>query len=114
MLYGPKRVPVTHFGKNGLNPCSNGICSTGIPTTYNTARQRQVLILVLMEYALRDESYSHMYAALTVLILVLMEYALRGLRGFRLLTSVRVLILVLMEYALRVPQSTTAFRFWRS
>ena len=39
--------------KTGLNPCSNGICSkscTGVPLSY----YRRVLILVLMEYALRE------------------------------------------------------------
>ena len=67
---------------NGLNPCFNGICSRrnilrSIPKTAN------VLILVLMEYALEDV-YSSVCIlnCLFVLILALMEYALEGPRLF--------------------------------
>ena len=38
-----------------------------------------VLILVLMEYALREVRFSQNLGELTVLILVLMEYALRDI-----------------------------------
>ncbi len=89
----------------------------------------RVLILVLMEYALRDERFSCLMVMYFVLILVLMEYALRAgqYRGhlqlerclnpcFNGICSARyqqrlanamasgVLILVLMEYALRVNE----------
>ena len=64
----------------------------------------QVLILVLMEYGLRDNlSHEGTCWVFDVLILVLMEYGLREAndilsRSWR----VNVLILVLMEYGLRV------------
>ena len=86
-----------------------------------------VLILVLMEYALRDpfrKSGKRLQRCLnpcfngicsarrtgttttllnsSVLILVLMEYALRANVRFRTYHDLYVLILVLMEYALRV------------
>ena len=62
-----------------------------------------VLILVLMEYALRVvRDCTHLYA-IGVLILVLMEYALRASQATSIVYSEEiVLILVLMEYALRV------------
>ena len=65
-------------------------------------KSTNVLILILMEYALWDKTNAH-YAKdnINVLILILMEYALwdhhecpKSRRG------VRVLILILMEYAL--------------
>ncbi len=60
-----------------LNPCSNGICSASI-RPQGESDNLTVLILVLMEYALRDcilRSFDH---EVVVLIRVLMEYALRG------------------------------------
>ena len=61
-----------------LNPCSNGICSASNPQNYGYISEKLVLILVLMEYALRVVS-SKKYPSIEalVLILVLMEYALR-------------------------------------
>ena len=38
--------------RQGLNPCSNGICSLTILPRINPWRNKRVLILVLMEYAL--------------------------------------------------------------
>ena len=63
----------------------------------------RVLILVLMEYGLREHEIElNAQRPYRVLILVLMEYGLRGFRNIRRLVSIRVLILVLMEYGLRV------------
>ncbi len=62
-----------------LNPCCNGICSARSCLLFTASKRRvHVLILVVMEYALRASA-----CALTiewyirVLILVVMEYALR-------------------------------------
>ncbi len=61
-----------------------------------------VLILVLVEYALRDaEFFNGGYYRRVVLILVLVEYALRGKHFASIGTNKKVLILVLVEYALR-------------
>ena len=60
-----------------------------------------VLILVLMEYALRGGQKPHPHPRTAVLILVLMEYALRGSKRNAMEIFRAVLILVLMEYALR-------------
>ena len=38
----------------GLNPCSNGICSSSTDRGYFYYDNIEVLILVLMEYALRE------------------------------------------------------------
>ncbi len=62
-----------------------------------------VLILVLMEYALRVYCCHYIWRS-NVLILVLMEYALRDGCGSTILIVI-VLILVLMEYALRDTES---------
>ncbi len=61
---------------SSLNPCFNGICSAreGVETT---SMDVEVLILVLMEYALRAKEEVSLCKQLLVLILVLMEYALR-------------------------------------
>ena len=61
-----------------LNPCSNGRCSASLFTKALTSKSATVLILVLMEDALREverEDGTHLF--LLVLILVLMEDALR-------------------------------------
>jgi hypothetical protein len=55
-----------------------------------------------MEYALRGDPRRVQYQYGLVLILVLMEYALRDLNWPRGQRKHTVLILVLMEYALRV------------
>ena len=74
-----KRWPVLQSRTLCLNPCSNGICSTSTGAFTQPKAGAVVLILVLMEYALRaiQECQPHPLAA--VLILVLMEYALRAL-----------------------------------
>ena len=63
----------------------------------------KVLILVLVEYALRELANlaGHSFST-KVLILVLVEYALRGDCGLSYAYPGQVLILVLVEYALRV------------
>ena len=70
----------TEASKNGLNPCSNGRCSTRSRAERLREQPHQVLILVLMEDALRavDRTPERM-EQLDVLILVLMEDALRAL-----------------------------------
>ena len=108
----------------GLNPCSNGICSL-TRTSAASEQQVQVLILVLMEYALwpgcqlprnwrkrglnpcsngicslTTNTDEKLFVNAIVLILVLMEYALWP-RSDRCRSAYgQVLILVLMEYAL--------------
>ena len=55
-----------------------------------------------MEYALRGEPANSQQAQTrVVLILVLMEYALRVMKWYKIWLILSVLILVLMEYALR-------------
>ena len=73
---------------------------TGPP--YGVARLSSppVLILVLMEYGLRDQGQREPLTIM-VLILVLMEYGLRGSLLRIQQTILVVLILVLMEYGLR-------------
>ena len=88
-----------------LNPCSNGRCSARCGEGCIIFRIISVLILVLMEDALRDRQTTRYNTALSVLILVLMEDALRAVRRNRKQRGARVLILVLMEDALR--ESTT-------
>ena len=65
-----------------LNPCSNGRCSA---SRHRWAGQRSlhtVLILVLMEDALREDgTICDSYSDIEVLILVLMEDALRVIRA---------------------------------
>ena len=83
-----------------LNPCSNGICSLTF-TNHASTKWTEVLILVLMEYALWPKGSTLCRTKRTVLILVLMEYALwqQGIESSRWWRQI-VLILVLMEYAL--------------
>ena len=61
----------------GLNPCSNGRCSASGKLDEEMAQILSVLILVLMEDALRDTNDFTEVAFIKVLILVLMEDALR-------------------------------------
>ena len=85
-----------------LNPCFNGICSARSSHSRLTGIWCEVLILVLMEYALRAWTHSVIGRNNHVLILVLMEYALReSVVSNAKYLSGYVLILVLMEYALR-------------
>ena len=59
-----------------------------------------------MEYALRDvHVVEGTKAVKIVLILILMEYALRVPDDEEMATELAVLILILMEYALRVQES---------
>ena len=60
-----------------LNPCFNGICSQRRLALLTAKTRRAVLILVLMEYALRAPDEVDWLKRIFVLILVLMEYALR-------------------------------------
>ena len=69
--------------------------------TKGEKRSIQVLILVLMEYALEVfQSWIFISSHALVLILVLMEYALEAVQNKRSGQVHTVLILVLMEYAL--------------
>ena len=62
----------------GLNPCFNGIWSASEDFP-SAVKCESVLILVLMEYGLREEDvYITDIWSITVLILVLMEYGLRA------------------------------------
>ena len=56
MLYEVKAFRLEEILK-GLNPCSNGICSTRV-LLRTTAANCRVLILVLMEYALRARGFA--------------------------------------------------------
>ena len=68
-----------------LNPCSNGRCSARVYfQSYNSVVA--VLILVLMEDALRDLLSIPLELLVSVLILVLMEDALRAFLS-QLITS---------------------------
>ena len=62
---------------NCLNPCSNGRCSASFKAFNHNNKIDVVLILVLMEDALRDMFTLLFDTAMLVLILVLMEDALR-------------------------------------
>ena len=62
-----------------LNPCFNGICSRRRKSGQSGFKCPQVLILVLMEYALEVYNCFRNSAGSIVLILVLMEYALEVL-----------------------------------
>ncbi len=67
-----------------------------------------VLILVVMEYALRVIRTVVSEVGVGVLILVVMEYALREVSIFSQICKFFVLILVVMEYALRGTYTITA------
>ena len=85
-----------------LNPCSNGRCSASEGSLTLELDDHGVLILVLMEDALRAAILWKSYQKGYVLILVLMEDALQvRTQGSGCLSSTTVLILVLMEDALR-------------
>ena len=60
-----------------LNPCSNGRCSQSLSGNEVKALLSEVLILVLMEDALRELIMPRKRNGKAVLILVLMEDALR-------------------------------------
>ena len=61
-----------------LNPCCNGICSKTEQERIGKAVPLAVLILVVMEYALRHHAlFRELRWHDWVLILVVMEYALR-------------------------------------
>ena len=80
MLLEPP-LNVTLFGVVlSLNPYSNGICSWRNPPEGSMGMIfGNVLILILMEYALGGKKIVIVkYEALWVLILILMEYALGG------------------------------------
>ena len=85
-----------------LNPCFNGIWSARDGLFDLVCTLPDVLILVLMEYGLRDDGMIFTGVPTPVLILVLMEYGLRVDRGMTTVEAIAVLILVLMEYGLRV------------
>ena len=98
------RVPLYYLFKqvlSCLNPCSNGRCSASSQRSAFYVRVVAVLILVLMEDALREFRGFFDNRPLDVLILVLMEDALRARYVCSALASNLVLILVLMEDALR-------------
>ena len=80
MLYENTKISVTREDvKKGLNPCFVGKCSTRTATILKLKLLAIiVLILVLLENALRGISTYHVQIASTVLILVLLENALRG------------------------------------
>ena len=85
--------------REGLNPCFNGICSASVSFFIKCAARR-VLILVLMEYALREE-ISNLIA--DILRLNPCFNGICSASKMRNLSEIfsKVLILVLMEYALR-------------
>ena len=53
MLCEPEKSGLTNFLLVSLNPCSNGRCSARVRRKYILAWNEKVLILVLMEDALR-------------------------------------------------------------
>ena len=67
----------TVIGVRSLNPCSNGRCSASYSSRFSVEDSLWVLILVLMEDALRVCSRIRITQRYRVLILVLMEDALR-------------------------------------
>ncbi len=71
------------------------------PPRLRTSSETEVLILVVMEYALRALDITDKIMSKDVLILVVMEYALRVSCETQGCKSPTVLILVVMEYALR-------------
>ena len=83
-----------------LNPYYNGICSPTLRGMKRCAYGR-VLILIIMEYALRQGWGVVERNAVRVLILIIMEYALRQVGSVANRIASAVLILIIMEYALR-------------
>ena len=88
----------------GLNPCSNGICSQRWKITMEKGQIPYVLILVLMEYALRD-----LINILDIFYNPCLNPCSNGIcsqsyLAGRLVNVLAVLILVLMEDALRVKK----------
>ena len=83
-----------------LNPYSIGIWSA---TEQFKAQEnvKVVLILILLEYGLRQTLQVPAQRALIVLILILLEYGLRREKESANRKTVLVLILILLEYGLR-------------
>ena len=100
-MLSDRRLLCRPAGRLCLNPCSAGLCSPTFATCVRSTCSGHVLILVLLDYALRPKVICLFRSSTKVLILVLLDYALRRcpcrLRPY----FVRVLILVLLDYALR-------------
>ena len=87
-----------------LNPCCNGRCSASWEDLGFQVTSKEVLILVVMEDALREKPSITSIGKWEVLILVVMEDALRESWKNYLKWFWPVLILVVMEDALRDGQ----------
>ena len=84
-----------------LNPYSIGIWSATLLSIANK-QGWNVLILILLEYGLRQQDAVSSATVVAVLILILLEYGLRrGQKGRSVLLRM-VLILILLEYGLRL------------
>ena len=84
-----------------LNPYSIGIWSATLCQCSDDIAMYRVLILILLEYGLRQADFKFGDIQVNVLILILLEYGLRHKNLFYIATEVLVLILILLEYGLR-------------
>ena len=69
---------------------------------YTYSHMEWVLILILLEYGLRQYQHLNKKMNKEVLILILLEYGLRPSANVRKITVALVLILILLEYGLRL------------
>ena len=85
-----------------LNPYSIGIWSATMFLSRLLTYSQCVLILILLEYGLRQTNVVALTSFPGVLILILLEYGLRHPRDTaKQVESLLVLILILLEYGLR-------------
>ncbi len=75
VLLGTVKKQIAYYWLS-LNPCFNGLCSSGRFVTASLLKTVKVSILVLMDYVLLEQSMSVLKTALLVSILVLMDYVL--------------------------------------
>ena len=83
-----------------LNPYSIGPCSPR-ETNVCVYTAQVVLILILLDHALRDWVYTFKDVIIGVLILILLDHALRDVELTVERTRLEVLILILLDHALR-------------
>ena len=91
-----------------LNPTFSGIWSATIMKTKFKLILNAVLILLFLEYGLRQDTKVYVHSQLKfVLILLFLEYGLRQSFNFSTMKNSRVLILLFLEYGLRPGQKKT-------
>ena len=95
-----------------LNPYSIGIWSATPLKLTIMKRNYYVLILILLEYGLRQMQQHRFENLYLVLILILLEYGLRHTNKLLKWKQSFVLILILLEYGLRLANIFSSLRVY--